>query len=246
MATAVESCVAQLERALFATSGRVSVDQVLEAVVDGALVGFGLKAATPPGTELETDAAPIRHQLLRGIREAPPFTDVLGPLYMSMRSTGKARALGQWFTPQPVAAFMNAILLDGCSEVEPCDTRLRSMCDPCCGSGVQLLNAAAAIYRAGGREAVLRWSFTGIDLDNLCAKITAFAILANAALHGIPVGELLVYRGNSLAAPDQWRVIVHATAPQVPAAAVVPALAASRTRAIRNASLMLHEQLRLF
>lgn len=60
------------------------------------------------------------------------------------------------------------------------------------GSGVPLLGTAAEIYRTGGREALLGWSFAGIDLDNLCAKIAALGMLANSALDGLPVGELLI------------------------------------------------------
>lgn len=44
----------------------------------------------------------------------------------------------------------------------------------------------------GGREALLGCSFAGIDLDNLCAKIAALGMLANSALDGLPVGELLI------------------------------------------------------
>lgn len=231
---------------MLATSGRFSVDQILEAVVDGALVDFGLKAANPPDIAVDEDAAPIRRLLLNGIRETTPFSDILGPLYMSIRSSGKARTLGQWFTLQPVAAFMNSILLERRLPARAADGPLLAVCDPCCGSGVQLLNSASAIYQTGGSEALLGWSFTGIDLDNLCAKIAAFGMLANSTLHGIPVGELLIYRGDSLTPPDRWCVVVHATALQVPLAFIAPALSPSRTEAIQAAGCTRVEQLRLF
>ena len=236
-----------LSDAIIKACGRFTPDQIFEAVVDGALIRLGVNAAEPVGEDLERIAGPLREQLADTVLHSPPFADILGEAYMALRSNGKAKQLGQWFTPQPVAMAMNEIMMADVMAHEPTDQdRLLSMCDPCCGSGVQLLSAAAALHGHAGPAVLRRWSFTGIDLDNLCAKMTALAMLANCALHDLPVGELVVYRGNSLMPAACWRVIVHATAPDAPITRVAPALHPVRTKAIREAAATMGEQLSLF
>lgn len=226
--------------------GRFGPEQIFEAVVDGALVDLGIKAAGPVGEDLERIAQPIREAFADKVLRSPPFEDILGETYMALRSNGKAKQLGKWFTPQSVATAMNELMFGGAMPEDPHEDRLLSMCDPCCGSGVQLLSAAAALYRYGGAAALRLWSFCGIDLDTLCAKMTALAMFANCTLHDLPVGELVVYRGNSLAPAHCWQVIVHATAPDRPITCVAPALHPTRTEAIREAARAVGEQLSLF
>lgn len=130
--------------------GRFGPEQIFEAVVDGTLIELGINAAEPADEDLEQIANPIRAHLAETILRSPPFHDILGEAYMALRSNGKAKQLGQWFTPQSVAAAMSELMLSGPTCEDPGQDRLLSMCDPCCGSGVQLLSAAAALHRRGG------------------------------------------------------------------------------------------------
>jgi hypothetical protein len=102
--------------------------------------------------------------------------DILGDLFQGAITYGEA---GQYMTPEPITRLM-ARLTAGDAEAEP--SRVRNVCDPCCGSGRMLL-AMAEINR--------HWQFVGQDVDLRCVRMTAI----NLALRGL---YGWVIHGNSL------------------------------------------------
>lgn len=159
---------------------------------------------------------------------------------MNLASHGSRDMLGQYFTPSHIATMM--------AKMSMMDTRpgrhngkLWRALDPTCGSGVMMLCAAQHVFTTLGRGELKNWSFTGVDLDAVCARMFAVQFFANVAIHGIEIGEVLCLQGNALATSDEWRTVLHMThAAQEPTR--VAAIAAQINRA-GTASL---EQLELF
>lgn len=112
-------------------------------------------------------------ELLQLLGEAAPFEDVLGPLYEGINSRYKASAMGQFFTPNPVARFMAQIVID---PYQAKDQNLNFM-EPTCGSGALILAAAEVV--ADSRQQHLWWA---ADLDLMCVKMCTI----QCALHSIP------------------------------------------------------------
>lgn len=187
-------------------------------------------AGVPDSAQSRVDDAIAAYD--RAIAAEEPFQDILGPLYMDLASHGGRQALGQFFTPWPVAQLMAAMTITNVPE-KPDGDLLRTI-DPACGSGVMMLAAANGILNSMGPGALRRWSFTGVDLDPYCARLMTSQFIANCAVHRVHVGELIVFRGDSLRPTlDSLELIVHATAP---AAAAVPAKHPARIEAIRAAA----------
>lgn len=126
-----------------------------------------------------------------------PWTDLLGAVYMELGSRGQQRWLGQLFTPPPVAACMAEQQLADLDDRLANEGTLIRVLEPAAGSGVMLLALCQVVLKRHGRAALKRLSLTAVDLDPLCAAMTATQLLANAVLHG-PLGELRVDHGNAL------------------------------------------------
>ena len=94
--------------------------------------------------------------------------DALGNIYEYLAHASKAKALGQFFTPEGVCDMM-ARMTTG--ETGPGDEE--TSCDPACGSGRMLL----AIHALNPTRAIK----VGADVDPVCAKMCAL----NFWLHGI-------------------------------------------------------------
>ncbi len=101
--------------------------------------------------------------------------DPLGDIYIREITYGEH---GQFFTPQPIADMMAAIIHTP-SKSEP---GREVVCDPCCGSGVMLLAAAKQ-----NPDVFL----SGIDLDRRCAMMTTL----NMSMRGL---EADIYHGDAL------------------------------------------------
>lgn len=189
---------------------RYGVHEMLGWFLSETMVLWGYK----PWREVPADAhARIQEAIShydRAILADEPFKDLLGPLYMELASNGGRQALGQFFTPWPIASMMAQMTI---GERAAKDS-LTTMIDPACGSGVMMLASLAHILQRDGAEALLHYSATGIDLDAYCARMMAVQMLANCFVHQVQVGEIIVYCGNSLAMRD-FEVIAHATAPGV-------------------------------
>jgi len=189
-------------------------DEMLRFFLSKIMSDWGL----PEWVSVPESARPLMEKAIaayaQAVRVSAPFSDILGPLYMELASHGGRQALGQFFTPWPVAQMMSALTLGMTPEKEG-DGLLRTI-DPACGSGVMMLSAANFILCRDGPDALRRWSFSGVDLDPFCARMMAVQFIAACAEHKVHVGELVVLRGNSLMSDmDGLEVIVHASAPAV-------------------------------
>lgn len=86
--------------------------------------------------------------------------DVLGQVYMEWNQSNKYR--GQFFTPKHVASAMASML-------QPRGKIL----DPCCGSGVLLVEAIKTMDHESLNKAV----FVGQDIDLTCVKMCALNLM---------------------------------------------------------------------
>lgn len=144
----------------------------------------------------------------KALEKNEPFTDILGPVYMELASKWKQASLGQFFTPQNVAVMMASM----CGTAVEIPGRLTRVIDPACGSGCLLLSYMQVIHRMGRPGELKEFMFVGVDLDPVCADMTAVQVIANCNLHKLEVGELIVVRGNSLMPSEAWQPVVQATA----------------------------------
>ena len=107
-----------------------------------------------------------------------------------------------------------------------------------------LLATCQEVIDLYGKDDLVNWSFTGIDLDLCCASMTAAQLLANTYIHQVSIGEIVVYRGNGLD-PDNCEVLLHAVSKYVNLA-LPEAKAPERVEAIREAVAMPEQQITLF
>jgi hypothetical protein len=168
-----------------------------------------------------------------------PFADILGAAYMELVSHWGKSALGQFFTPQPVARMMAAMTAP---DELPTD-RLLTVIDPAVGSGVMLGAFLRNVLEKFDVQGLRRISITGIDLDPVCIRMFSVQILANCSLRKLEIGEVVALHGNALGNPEALSVIAHASAPGVNA---LPAKAPARLVAIANSVGQRAEQLSLF
>lgn len=194
------------------------------------LWGLGEMAAVPENMQGQIKEAIEAYAEAGATGE--PFEDILGPTYMALASNGKKSGLGQFFTPFPIASLMAQMVAHDTPAL-PAD-RLITACDPCSGSGVMMLALCNHICTGGASE-LRRWSVTCCDLDAICAQMSAVQLMANCILHQVELGEIVVFRGNSLKPWDSMEVIVHASAPglSAPSPALEPARLASLAGAAR-------------
>ena len=152
-----------------------------------------------PDQALDT-VARLSGEYARAVAQAAPFTDLLGPLYMDVGANDKGFA--QFFTPSNVSDAMALMNLPA----TPPRSILRVM-EPCAGAGGMLLAMCRAeLWR--GKEGLEQYSLTAVDLDPLCARMTAVQLLANLLIHQIELAELFVYSGNSLLlSPESWVLV---------------------------------------
>lgn len=167
----------------------------------------------------------------RLVAAAPPFTDILGPVYMELRSRGSKQALGQFFTPWPIASMMARMT----AGTRPATTEgpLFRVCDPACGSGVMLLAFINTVLTDWGPDYLRRISVTGCDLDSFCAQMTMVQLLANCSMHDLVLGEVVVLRGNSLGPFENLETVLHANAPEIVS---TPAQSPARLHALAGAA----------
>lgn len=185
-------------------------DQYFSWMLDDVLADLTRqKKANPPPVEVMPDLFELGRLYAQAVTHDEPFTDILGAIYMDLASHGSKQALGQYFTPACVARMMARMTYEKRE-----NERLISCCDPACGSGVMMLQMAAEILEQEGPYGLERYSFVGVDLDAICARMFAAQMLANTYLHGMNYGELLVYRGNSLGAWVDLEPVVHAALPE--------------------------------
>jgi hypothetical protein len=150
--------------------------------------------------------------------------DILGDLFQGAITYGEA---GQYMTPEPITRLM-AKLTAGDAAEDP--SHVRSVCDPCCGSGRMLLSMA---------ELNRHWEFIGQDVDLRCVRMTAINLalrnLYGYVIHGnsLMLEQKLVYRtgfdGRGViaevplaACPESVRQVVANPAPSLPVGTLIP------------------------
>lgn len=220
-------------------------DQYFSWLLDDCLAAIGKRIEDIPPEKAREGIFELAELYAKVVQETAPFTDVLGETYQELASNGHKKHLGQYFTPMPVAKMM-ALMTSGDS-IQPDDNRLIRVVDPASGSGVMLLAFADVVAeRAGNVEALKHYSFTGIDLDRVCARMAPLQLIANGLYHGAQYGELCFFRGNALGDPADLDVVLHATRSDLPPEAVVPAKHPARVEALREVVKAKSEQLSLF
>lgn len=112
-----------------------------------------------PVGEREIDYFCIAFALLQ-IEMQKSNDDVLGELYMQWNMNNKYR--GQFFTPKHVASMMAKVL-----------NPKGKIIDPCCGSGIMLVEAIKTMDNKTLDESV----FVGQEIDITCVKMCALNLL---------------------------------------------------------------------
>lgn len=226
-----------------------SPDQYFQWMLDDCLAAFGVKIIDLPPEKARDAIFEVSKIYGQVVRESAPFSDVLGDTYQELASQGHKKHLGQYFTPMALARMMALM-----TNLEPTDRtseQLIRVCDPACGSGVMALAFAGVVAERDGIEALRHYSFSGIDLDRVCARMAPLQLLAAAVFHGdhpgeFCYGELCFYQGNALRDPADLNVVFHATRDDLPAQLVVPAKHPVRLEALREVAKANAEQLKLF
>lgn len=183
--------------------------ELLDGMLEEVLFKFGaLKECT-----YKPEARPIVQECgrayLRAVERNEPFADVLGSVYMTLASRWGQKALGQYFTPQPMARMMAYMTHN--NPPSPEDGRLLRVSDPACGSGVMVLSFLQVILEREGEGGLQRWSVHGVDLDVTCARMFAVQLLVNCMVHDLAIGEIIAMRGDSLSSRP-LTLVAHATA----------------------------------
>jgi type I restriction-modification system DNA methylase subunit len=153
-----------------------------------------VRGPAPPNAEISAarvlaEAAERYGQDQVGARE-------LADTYESMQAMATRKKSGVWYTPEPVVKFMSRFALEqAIGQVKPDEPGqiLRIVaCDPACGCGVFLVEAAqllAANYagRLFGAQptgeqvmavlpTVILWSVFGMDIDPVAAELSRIAL----------------------------------------------------------------------
>lgn len=191
---------------------KYDAEQVLGWLVDDCLGSFGIPLPEKPPEDVIERLSGLSALYGRIVQENP-FQDVLGGLYQEIASQWKAKGLAQYFTPRSVAKMMVTInnpieVLQQARE----QGHVVTAYEPTVGSGVILLAMIETVMeQAENPHDLLSYlSLTGIDIDRLCVRMATLQILSNALFHDSSVGELVVYHGNSLGDPKDWKRFCYA------------------------------------
>ena len=137
----------------------------------------GYRNKDPEGSREADYFARAMAELLRETEKGDQ--EVLGDLYMEIRSGWDGKGMGQYFTPWPICDMKARMVI-----ADEDQGQIKTACDPCCGSGRNLLAAAKLLHPDS--------HFTAIDNDLTCASMTAI----NFTLFNM---NAAVIYGNSIA-----------------------------------------------
>jgi type I restriction-modification system DNA methylase subunit len=122
--------------------------------------------------------------------------ELLGQTYEAMVAMAERKAGGIFYTPKPVAQFITTFALEQAVRQIPGDDPSRVLrvvaCDPSCGCGVFLVQAArllatnyaGRLFGGQSNEAqvfavmptVVMWSIFGIDIDPVAVELARHAV----------------------------------------------------------------------
>lgn len=215
---------------------RWSEHELFSWLLDDVLADLtGQRKSQPPPVEAIPDLRTLAGVYARCVHDAPPFTDILGPLYMDLVSRHQRQDRGLFFTPPEVARLTAKMQLADFLSPPP-DGRLYRVYELAAGSGTLLLASAEAITERDGMTALRQWSFTAVDLATDCARMTAVQLLANGLIHQATLGELLVFQGNALGSNAGLKVVVQTVATTTALEPVPPTIPPVRREAIQAAA----------
>lgn len=183
-----------------------SAIQWLDLFLDDCLASFGLKLKEGWPKDTNEHLFSLGRTYSQEIIKRP-FEDVLGEVYQTLASQYGKKALGQYFTPSPVAQMMATI---GYSQKEFDENSVVRFYEPCLGSGVMALAFMHTVYE-NDPHFMSKLSVTGIDLDIMCVKMGTLQILGNNLIHELGLGEIKVLQGNSLDDPINLETFYHAS-----------------------------------
>lgn len=208
-------------------------DEYFRWMVDDCLAGFGRYLSDediPPEV-----VRPVLYELgqlyANEIQANEPFADILGDTYQELASQYGKKSMGQYFTPHSLARLMAK--LQGPLSFQGKDL-VRCADIGGCGSGALLLGLAAEVFQENPKN-LAKVSFTGVDLDLLCAKMYPTQFMGNCLIHQVSVGELVAYHGNGLGKFEDWSVIYHASSKSIPQTEVPPAKSEARQCLVEHA-----------
>ena len=126
---------------------------------------------------------------MQAIRDAEPFSDVIGGMYDEYLG----KRLGQFLTPTDVAQACAAI----CMATMPPLTEPINIGDPCgCGAGSLVLAQLEAIYQAQGKDALKLVNVMVTDIDANMIRMATVQIVLSAMFHRIPLGSFAAFCCN--------------------------------------------------
>ena len=150
-----------------------------------------------------------KHLLLAMVLRALGYEPVVCGRTTPALMQAHAQGMGQFFTPMSVARLMIAITLGDVPRAPKADGSLWTVAEPALGAGGMVLAAMGHIVSSHGTAALGAWGFYGMDLDLLCARMAAAQIVMQCDIQEAPVGELVIWQGNSLTM-EHRRLVVHA------------------------------------
>jgi hypothetical protein len=189
--------------------GRSSVEW-FDWFLDDTLATFGRKITTPPPSECVDDLFELGRLYATLVIGGEPFSCILGRTYEELASTYGKKMMGQFFTPCPISEMMAAIQIK--STILDEHQSVYSVHEPASGAGGMILSFIRTWLKEK-RDTGLLW-LTAVDLDLMCARMTALQIMANAMIHQFDLGAVRVFRGNGLGSPNDWELIVAGTDPR--------------------------------
>lgn len=197
---------------LFASGSPISTRLVKElhkraasrvpAVFTDCLQSFGGGKPNRPWAAI--DARPLNatqlraalRQLHESLRHPTPAE--LSDAYEQILAGSDRKSRGAYYTPDPIVA---AILDDTLGE-----RGMPAVCDPACGSGRFIVEAARRLLRRAGSRSpawVIREHVFGVDLDRCAAELCAYALWVLAGDRSLAVAEAApgIRIGDSLLSP---------------------------------------------
>ena len=161
------------------------------------LYGGAVKDPRPADESLPTIQAAIE-AYQRAVLEAPPFADLLGPIYMEFMGSSKQQWGGMFYTPWALSVATARMTRSTWTPQPKPDGSLWSMHEPACGCGAMVLAWLASIAEDFGPDALHLWKITAVDRDLAASRACALQVVATLADQIWGIGEFQVIHGDSL------------------------------------------------